>query len=125
LISSGCILSAHDLSEGGLFTALCESGFYTSLGFSINTTSEIRKDAFLFGESQSRVLVTVPANAVEKFEEVVHSFPHMQAGKVTPGKIEIDGENWGMIEEWQKMYDTAIENQLDKELTSEGALGML
>jgi phosphoribosylformylglycinamidine synthase II len=125
LISSGSILSAHDISEGGLFTTLCESGFYNTLGFSIRTADDIRKDAFLFGESQSRVLVSVSVDAIEKFEETVQAFPHFSIGKVTDGKIEINSENWGTIGRWREIYDTAIEKQLDKELASEGALGLL
>src|SRR4030095_12633138 len=59
LISRQFIRSAHDLSEGGLFTTLCESGCTRELGFSVQTKSTIRKDAFLFGEGQGRVIVTV------------------------------------------------------------------
>src|SRR5689334_8499006 len=50
LISKQFIRSAHDISEGGLFITLCEAGFNCELGFSIQTTSTVRKDAFLFGE---------------------------------------------------------------------------
>ncbi len=59
LIAKQLIRSAHDVSEGGLFVTLCESGFNRELGFSIQTKSTIRKDACLFGEGQSRVAVTV------------------------------------------------------------------
>ncbi len=53
LIEKNLIVSAHDISEGGLFVTLCESGFYKNLGFSMGTDTDYRKDAFLFGEAQS------------------------------------------------------------------------
>src|SRR5690606_1087379 len=59
LIKEKLIHSAHDCSEGGLFTALMESCFQKDLGFEIATDASIRKDAFLFGEAQSRIVVSV------------------------------------------------------------------
>ncbi|MCB0742119.1 MAG: phosphoribosylformylglycinamidine synthase subunit PurL, partial [Chitinophagaceae bacterium] len=47
-IDNKLIQSAHDVSEGGLFLTLCESGFHQNLGFAIKTQKVIRKDAFLF-----------------------------------------------------------------------------
>src|SRR6476660_4267072 len=46
LINEGLIASAHDVSEGGLFVTLCESGFTNELGFDIQTNKNFRKDAF-------------------------------------------------------------------------------
>jgi hypothetical protein len=37
----------------------------------------------------------------------------------------VNGEQWGNINEWKDLYDTAIEKHLAKELESEGALGMI
>ena len=80
---------------------------------------------FLFGEAQSRVVVSVsPANFVA-FEEVIRHFPHYEIGIVSTGKVEIDGEDWGDIKYWKELYETSIEKHLAKELESEGALGML
>ena len=59
LIKNKLILSAHDVSDGGLFITLLESSMHNNLGFSIQTNDQIRKDAFLFGESPSRVIVSV------------------------------------------------------------------
>src|SRR6185503_13013185 len=39
LISKKLIRSAHDISEGGLFVTLCESGFSRELGFSVITNN--------------------------------------------------------------------------------------
>jgi len=65
-IRLGEIRSAHDLAEGGLLVALAESTFGTKK-FGANITLDIpasRLDALLFGESQSRAIVTTrPENA--------------------------------------------------------------
>jgi phosphoribosylformylglycinamidine synthase len=74
LICSGVIKSAHDCSEGGLAVALTEScisnhrarGTDTLLGANIDLTAinSSRTDALLFGETQSRIVISVaPANA--------------------------------------------------------------
>jgi phosphoribosylformylglycinamidine synthase II len=125
LISKGLIASAHDLSEGGLFVALCESGFTRGLGFAINTNKELRADAFLFGEAQSRVLVSVAAGQEEAFEKSLSGATFEKLGAVTKGGITVDGQFWGSISDWKERYDTAIERQLAKSLESEGALGMI
>ncbi len=115
LIREKLILSAHDISEGGLFVTLCESGFQRELGFSIQTKAGIRKDAFLFGESQGRVIVTVELEAMRKFESLLGDFPFEKIGVVTGSEVMVNGEFWGTIGWWKELYDTALENYLSKE----------
>ena len=115
LIGKKLILSAHDISEGGLFVALCESGFHRELGFSIITNKELRKDAYLFGEGQGRVAVSVAAQDIKEFERTMDKFPCTKLGAVTSGEIIIDGAFWGMIDGWKEKYDNAISNYLLKE----------
>ncbi len=115
LIQQGLVRSAHDLSEGGLFVALCESGFNRELGFSIQTKGGLRKDAFLFGEAQSRVIITVPVDMVPQFEEAIGDFPAEKIGVVSSGELVVDGDFWGTIDRWKDKYDTVIENQLSRE----------
>jgi len=125
LIDEKLILSAHDVSEGGLFTTLCESGFTRGFGFDIKTVEGIRKDAFLFGESQSRVVVSVAATKKEAFLAAAGKWAGAELGRVSAGTITVDGEKWNDIHSWKELYDTAIERKLSKGLVSEGALGML
>jgi phosphoribosylformylglycinamidine synthase len=115
LISKDVIQSAHDISEGGLFTMLCEAGFNRELGFSIITKNNLRKDAFLFGEGQSRVVVSVSLDDVKKFESLAGDFPFEKIGVVSSGEIVVDGDFWGTIDWWKEKYDTAIESYLQKE----------
>lgn len=115
LIQEKLINSAHDVSEGGLFVTLCESGFNNEFGFSVITNSAVRKDAFLFGEGQSRVTISVALDKAQQVESLLKDFPFEKLGVVTSGELVIDGDFWGTIDWWQEKYDTAIENYLSKE----------
>jgi phosphoribosylformylglycinamidine synthase II len=111
LISNKLIKSAHDLSEGGLFIAVLESAMTRNVGFDISTCASIRKDACLFGEGQSRVVVSIDAETKNSFDNflIAHKIPNRYLGKVTGKDIIIDGENFGSIGEYKDLYDTAIE----------------
>jgi len=116
LIGGGLVESAHDVSEGGLFVALLESGFHNNLGFDVAAKDyNIRKDAQWFGEKQGRVLVSVKAGKIAEVKEMLGSHPFEELGIVTAGTVEVDGMEWGMIDDWKEKYDTAVENYLSKE----------
>lgn len=123
LISNDMILSAHDVSEGGLLITLLESGFNRNLGFDITTSAAIRKDAALFGEAQSRVVVSVSADKAAGFEQQA-GVTFEKIGTVTGGAILVNGENWGVIADWKLRYDTAIEQYLSKETAVEAMGGL-
>ena len=114
LIKDKLILSAHDVADGGLFIALLESSMYNNLGFSINTLDKIRKDAFLFGESPSRIVVSIEPKNKDAFEKFMLStnsaFNHL--GNVTSGDIIIDNESFGNSEEYKNIYDTSISEKM-------------
>jgi phosphoribosylformylglycinamidine synthase II len=127
LIGQELIRSAHDVSEGGLFVTLAESGFNRQMGFQVSSADNMRRDAFWFGEAQSRVAVSVSTEDEKAFLDMVSQsgVPVLQLGYVTSGSVVIDGENWQHINYWKELYDTAIEKRLARELESEGALGMI
>jgi phosphoribosylformylglycinamidine synthase subunit PurL len=114
LIGDKLIQSAHDISEGGLFVTLCESGFNRNLGFEIAADTDIRIDSFLFGEAQSRVVVTVKQHQLDAVLQVINTkqVAYSILGNVSNSNIEIAGINWGTISNWKNLYDTAIENYL-------------
>jgi phosphoribosylformylglycinamidine synthase len=116
LIKNGLIESAHDVSEGGLFVTLLESGFHRNLGFDVVAADyNIRKDAQWFGEKQSRVVVSVKAEKLNELKKLLGGHPFEELGVVINGSVEVDGMEWGAIEWWKEKYDTAIENYLIKE----------
>lgn len=115
LIRTNLIVSAHDVSEGGLFITLLESAMPNGKGFSVQTDDFIRKDAFLFGESQSRVVVSVSAAKEDLFIQTLMKtdVEFSLIGEVKGPQIIVDGEKWGMVDAWKKGYDTALENVLN------------
>lgn len=115
MIHKKLINSAHDVSEGGLFITLIESCFNRNLGFDIATKNEeIRADAFWFGESQSRVVVSVSKENRNDFNMLLEKMEMTVTylGTVTAGKIKLNGEDWGNITEWKEKYENAIANLL-------------
>jgi len=117
LITGKLIESAHDISEGGLFVTLTESGFHKNLGYTITLDKDFRSDAWLFGESQSRVVVSVASGKENSFEETLAAtgVPFVKIGTVTEGEISIDNVSWGDISAWKEKYDTAIETYMAHE----------
>ncbi len=113
LNKSSMILSAHDVSEGGLIVTLLESAFINDLGFDVSSANDsIRKDAYWFGEAQSRVVVSVEAGKVESFKSMMGNHPYEFLGTVTSGDVKVEGESWGDIQAWKDRYDSSIANLL-------------
>lgn len=109
LIREKLIVSAHDTAEGGLFVTLTESGMQRNLGFEIKTDSAFRKDAYLFGEAQSRVVVSVNPSQKAAFEAALQGKAFAQLGTVQGnGHLYVDSNDWGHINDWKNAYDTAI-----------------
>jgi phosphoribosylformylglycinamidine synthase len=111
LITNKLICSAHDVSDGGLFVTLAESAMPLNLGFDVTTDEKIRKDAFLFGESQGRIVVSVDVKTIDSFVEFMKSqnVPYAEIGNVTESEIIIDKEIFAKIEDIKQTYDSAIE----------------
>jgi phosphoribosylformylglycinamidine synthase II len=100
-IAQGLIKSAHDCSEGGLAVALAESCISQQtaretprlIGATIDfsSTKEARLDALLFGETQSRIVISATAhNAVKVLGQAkVLGVSAMQIGKVGGNDLKI------------------------------------
>ena len=103
-ITSGLVSSAHDVSEGGLAVCAAECCFTApmevkseavSLGAKLDFTSvgsrTPRPDALLFGEQQSRVIVSLPPENVTALEEIAKEFGVKcdLLGTVTGDQLEI------------------------------------
>jgi phosphoribosylformylglycinamidine synthase len=110
LVKNQMISSAHDVSEGGLFITLLESAMPKNLGFDITTDAEIRTDAFLFGESQSRVVISVsPEDETAFLDYMMESdVPFMALGHVTKAELRVDDISFGFIKDMKKKYESVI-----------------
>jgi phosphoribosylformylglycinamidine synthase II len=111
LIRENLIASAHDVSDGGLYITLLESSMPDTLGFEVDSDPDIRKDAFLFGEAQSRVIVSISPDKYDAFLDYLSNVDvdFTNLGIVTNGSLSIDGESFGMISEAKYLYDNALE----------------
>ena len=110
IIKEGLIQSAHDCSDGGLFITLLESAMINNLGFNISSIEEIRKDSFLFGEAQSRVIVSVKKSDEDKFIDVMMAtnaeFEYL--GDVQGKDMIIDEKSFGTVAEAKALFDEAL-----------------
>jgi len=95
---------------------LLESSMVNNLGFNINTDADIRKDATLFGEGQSRVVVSINPTLVALFEAELKDLPFTKLGTVSANEeIHIDGDSWGYVSDWKQAYDSSLEKKLSGE----------
>ncbi len=110
LITNYHLQSCHDLSEGGLFIALFESAKHRGLGFEITTDKNFRTDAFLFGEAQSRIVVSIKPEKKTSFENELQKSgtSFLQLGKVKGSDILVDGTLVGSLKDYETLYDNAI-----------------
>ncbi len=115
LIRGKAIQSAHDIADGGLFTNLTESAIASGLGYTLNTDLGIRIDAFLFGEKQSRVVVTVSRSQKDAFTAIMDEcgLAHSKLGMVSGENILIDGSDFGKVADWKYIYDNTLESYME------------
>jgi len=115
LINNTLVNAVHDCSDGGLFVTLAEMSFPRGLGFDIVTDSEIREDAFLFGESQGRAVVALSEDQEEGFIEymLTTGVNFTLLGHVTKGKFVIDDAHYGFCHEAKDIFDNALAMKLD------------
>lgn len=114
LISQGLVRSAHDVSDGGLFISLAESAMASRKGFDIRTPESLRRDAFLFGEAASRVVISVSPERVADLEKAVKDsgVDLWPLGTVAAGAFLVDGAFWMTTAEAALLYDNALEKVL-------------
>jgi phosphoribosylformylglycinamidine synthase len=91
-IKQGLLQSAHDVSDGGLAVALaecCIGGPDKPLGVRVETHEMIRTDALLFSESQSRIIVSVKENNLERVQDLAeqHHVPLLALGAVGGSRL--------------------------------------
>ncbi|MCK6639203.1 MAG: phosphoribosylformylglycinamidine synthase subunit PurL [Bacteroidia bacterium] len=109
-LKSGLVKSAHDCSDGGLFVTLMESAIAGNLGFDIKSYDQVRKDAFLFGESQSRVVITCSNGDEQKVIDILqkNGSKGNVIGTVKGNSLVVDGENFGAVSEYNDSYNNSL-----------------
>ncbi|MBN2017213.1 MAG: phosphoribosylformylglycinamidine synthase subunit PurL [Candidatus Cloacimonetes bacterium] len=93
-IHNGFIQSAHDCSEGGLAVALVESCFnpHGLLGAKLSIDLMNRADAELFGESHSRIILSLKEENISSLKQIIkkYNIPYSIIGKVTEARFDIN-----------------------------------
>jgi len=115
------LASAHDCSDGGLAVAIAECCFSSlnneANGANIALTSKgMSKEALLFGESPSRIVISFSPENLEKVREVAGDCPFEVIGKVEDDvlKIAIDGERVisSPVSELEGVWESSLEENL-------------
>ncbi|MEQ9314394.1 MAG: AIR synthase related protein, partial [Henriciella sp.] len=68
-IRAGNLTAVHDISDGGLFTAVAEMAMAAGIGASLTPDTTLPLHAWAFGEDQARYLVTLPEKDAAAFLE--------------------------------------------------------
>jgi len=98
-IKKGIIKSAHDCSDGGLAVAIAESCIMGNIGFQSegvhpesSSGQDSRLDSILFGEHQSRIVVSIVLSSVVKLTKIARKWqaPLTFLGKVGGGRLVIE-----------------------------------
>ncbi|MFA0962954.1 phosphoribosylformylglycinamidine synthase subunit PurL [Roseivirga sp. BDSF3-8] len=110
VIAQKLVQSAHDVSDGGLFIALAESAMPSALGFSVRTDGNIRKDAYLFGESQSRAVLSLSPGKQDAFESAMKAsgVAYRLIGKVTEGSFIVDDHTYMDSQQARDLYTKTL-----------------
>jgi phosphoribosylformylglycinamidine synthase subunit PurL len=113
-IQKSLLNSAHDCSEGGLAVALAESCFENNLGAKVELKSDIRPDALLFGESQSRIIVSCSKENAEKISDIAKQNKVVCSvlGNVGGDSLKIGKLVDISLDKIKASWKTAIENYL-------------
>ena len=109
--------SAHDLSDGGLAVALaecCIGDRENMIGAHIKLTGWQRADFALFGESQSRILVSLPQDHLDDLRHVCseHGVPMEVLGEVGGETLTIDGLLSCPLAELEQAYYNSLPEQM-------------
>lgn len=114
-ITNGLVTCAHDVSDGGLFTTLLEMSSFHRIGFDVSLPSNVRMDALLFGESQSRVVVGITNENLQAFEDHLMDLgqAYYKLGVTQGAAARINGEDFGSVEQLLSIYDNALHQIMD------------
>ena len=116
-VERGIVRSAHDVSEGGLAVALtecCVAGPGRPLGVRIELHEMMRADALLFGESQSRIIVSVKGKNLNRLREIAEKegAPMQVIGEVGGARFVVQPMIRLPVEELKAIWGSALERRL-------------
>ncbi|MCI0611694.1 hypothetical protein L0244_01760, partial [bacterium] len=96
----------------------CFGAYPQIYGCDLHWQGDVRPDAFLFGESQTRYILSTPTSSKSRLQEILehHKIPYVEFGK-TGGRelvIEVNGKKLIQlpVEELYHIWYNSISNQL-------------
>jgi phosphoribosylformylglycinamidine synthase subunit PurL len=113
LIRKKLINSAHDISEGGIITAIAESCIINKdkmIGAQVQIPVKVREDFSFFSESQSRVIISVSPEKKEETDAVLLSMkqPFELIGKTGGNTFEVNSRYKFSLERIADLYYNTI-----------------
>ena len=115
LVSSGVVNSAHDCSDGGLAVALAECALAGGVGVEITALTTGRWDAALFGEGQSRMLVSLSSDCLANLDEIcaAEGIPYLILGRVSGADLAFGDLLNIPVSQLSEIYNTSLGNALE------------
>ena len=114
LIDYQLILSAHDISDGGVAVALSEMSFQNEIGFEVNVESSLRADVWLFSETGGFVIEVEKEN-LQAITATLSSYEihYEEIGKTTDHKAMVFGKEIHMpISKAKDGWEKSLRNQI-------------
>jgi phosphoribosylformylglycinamidine synthase subunit PurL len=110
-IRADLVKSAHDCSEGGLAVALAESCMAGGIGAELALDDELQPAASLFGETQSRIVITFAEDNAEELLDLLidHAVPFSVVGTVGGERLTIEGKLDVSLDELRDAFEPALE----------------
>jgi phosphoribosylformylglycinamidine synthase len=108
-IGRGVLGSAHDVSDGGLLVALAESALFGGRGLRCpNIIGPVTREAFYFGESQGRVVVSVAPRRVPDLQKLMTHYhvPIHAMGVVGGDDFQIGSDVRVTLESLRQAWET-------------------
>lgn len=113
-IQQGLVLSAHDISEGGVAVALAEMSFKQQIGVQVDVPGELSTEKKLFGESGGFIL-EVARDKVKDLKIVLdmHQLPLLIIGETTAlPRLQMNGVIDVSVEEAQFAWENGLRERL-------------
>ena len=110
LISSGVVKSAHDCSDGGLAVAISECAIAGKVGARVTAVLGDRWDAALFGEGQSRIVVSLAPDRLNDVRRVCDTsdVPWTSIGTVSGDSVDLSGLLTVTVDDLTEAYTSGL-----------------
>ena len=117
-IKNNLVESAHDVSEGGLAVALAECCFLNpkaNFGATVNVEIKDRPDFGLFGEDQSRIVLSLNENSITPLHDICRrcQIPMKVIGRVGGASLAMNDLINAPISTLESIYRNSIRNKME------------